>query len=66
MRNLLITAAAGGGAWGMIHLAMQWGARCAFQSGLDTSAAGGLFVVPAAVVGALCAALVSGVLLPRF
>ena len=65
MRNVLIAAWAGGGAWGMILATLHMGAHVAAHSGCAGAPLSGLFVLPAGLAGAVAGALLGGLLFPR-
>ena len=65
MRNVLIAAWAGGGAWAMVLATLHMGAHMAAHSGCAAAPLTGLFVVPAGLAGALVGALLGGLLSPR-
>jgi hypothetical protein len=65
MRNLLLLAAAGAGAWLMIQSAHRLSTDMIQHMGPEVNPMGGLLIGPAALFGALCGALLAALVFPR-
>jgi hypothetical protein len=64
MRKFVVLVAAGGGAYGVAMLAQRLGEGLVSAGAEITNPAGGLFVAPALLLGALAGAVIGGLFCP--
>lgn len=64
-RNIFVLASTVAGAWMLGNAAMQLGTSLSGQGLSGVSPMGGLLIAPSVLVGALCGALLGGLLYPR-
>lgn len=64
MRKLFLVAAAAGGAYGVAMLAQRLGEGLVSDVGSAINPAGGLFIGPALLLGALAGAVIGGLFYP--